>query len=334
MKKLIIIFIFFIIQRHLAAQGVGINTTNPDASAVLEIKSSDKGVLIPRVSLTSVSDNSTIILPSTSLLVYNTNSTLPNGSGFYFNGNTPQAPVWTSVSSWNLPFYAAASPDGAAFQIEVDQAAGADGVAIKGFGVNKGVGIYAQSSSGKALIVDGFLKLTGDDIAPPAVGRILTSDDDGNASWQGAIAFKATGVKGSGSEKIAKNVLTKIPFASEQYDLQESYTNSEQANHSTFTAPTRGIYRFDAMIAWEDINVLDTYATELFLRRQRNGGWLTLNESRFDTPGGNSNYMSSEVILEAGDQISIWCEQGIPDYLNLNTDQAASYFSGRLLIKL
>lgn len=35
---------------------VGIGTNNPDSSSVLELKSTTKGLLIPRVSLTSISD--------------------------------------------------------------------------------------------------------------------------------------------------------------------------------------------------------------------------------------------------------------------------------------
>ncbi len=68
---------------------VGIGTATPNASARLDINSNSKGLLIPRVSLTSVSDVSTIASPATSLLVYNTNAAMTNGNGvgfFMFNG--------------------------------------------------------------------------------------------------------------------------------------------------------------------------------------------------------------------------------------------------------
>jgi len=42
--------------RFLSAQSVGIETSAPDASARLDITSSNQGVLIPRVSLTSVTE--------------------------------------------------------------------------------------------------------------------------------------------------------------------------------------------------------------------------------------------------------------------------------------
>lgn len=65
----------------LWAQSVGIGTSTPDASARLEVSATNRGVLIPRVSLTSVTDATTISNPATSLLVYNTNASLPWGAG-------------------------------------------------------------------------------------------------------------------------------------------------------------------------------------------------------------------------------------------------------------
>lgn len=73
------------------AQTLGINTTGalPDSSAMLDIVSPNRGLLIPRVSLTSTSDTTTILNPAISLLVYNTNAAITGGSGlgyYYYNG--------------------------------------------------------------------------------------------------------------------------------------------------------------------------------------------------------------------------------------------------------
>lgn len=51
---------------------MGIGTSSPHASANLEIVSSDRGFLPPRVNLTGTSDVSTITTPATGLMVYNT----------------------------------------------------------------------------------------------------------------------------------------------------------------------------------------------------------------------------------------------------------------------
>jgi hypothetical protein len=72
----------------LAQQNIGIGTTTPNSSALLEVQSTNKGLLIPRVSLLSEIDIVTIPAPPTSLLVYNLNVLLPEGVGFYYwNGS-------------------------------------------------------------------------------------------------------------------------------------------------------------------------------------------------------------------------------------------------------
>jgi hypothetical protein len=89
------------------AQNVAINAdgTAPDASAILDLKSSSRGILIPRLALTGTTDNTTITTPSVSLLVYNT-ATAGSGNlavtpGFYYWSGT----AWTRMleSGASLP---------------------------------------------------------------------------------------------------------------------------------------------------------------------------------------------------------------------------------------
>lgn len=68
-------------------------------SAMLDVSAPDKGVLIPRVSLTSNLDIVTVPSPETSLLVYNTNTagTYPNNVSpnfYYWKGN-----AWRALGS-------------------------------------------------------------------------------------------------------------------------------------------------------------------------------------------------------------------------------------------
>lgn len=79
--------LFTICYSSTFAQNVGINTNTPDPSAILDVTATDKGFLVPRVSLHNVSNStSPINNPTTSLLVYNTNTSVTggNGAGFYF----------------------------------------------------------------------------------------------------------------------------------------------------------------------------------------------------------------------------------------------------------
>jgi hypothetical protein len=91
---------------------VGINTTSPNA--MLDVQSTNNGILIPRVQLTSILDNTTVINPNsgplpTSTLVYNNGSAgvAPNNvmAGFYYwNANAVPA-QWIPIAGnigWNI----------------------------------------------------------------------------------------------------------------------------------------------------------------------------------------------------------------------------------------
>jgi hypothetical protein len=88
-----------------AQQNVGIGTATPNASAKLDVSATNKGILIPRVNLTSLTDVATVPTPATGLMVYNTNAALSGGVGFYYNEGTTTAASWTRVqtssSAWS-----------------------------------------------------------------------------------------------------------------------------------------------------------------------------------------------------------------------------------------
>ncbi len=88
-KNISFLFIFFSFTIQVSvSQNVSINTTGVLAkpSAGLDVDFPNKGMLIPRVSLSSILDTITIPGPTNALLVFNTNSNILNGNGvgFYF----------------------------------------------------------------------------------------------------------------------------------------------------------------------------------------------------------------------------------------------------------
>lgn len=82
-------------------QNIGINSTGtaPDNSAMLDVSSSNSGLLIPRVALTSLTDATTILNPATSLLIYNTNTGGGLTAGYYYNSGTAASPNWTKFAT-------------------------------------------------------------------------------------------------------------------------------------------------------------------------------------------------------------------------------------------
>lgn len=63
---------------------VAIGTTSPNPSSVLDLTSSNRGLLIPRIELKSTNDIITIPSPATSLLIYNTTTNTDLTTGFYY----------------------------------------------------------------------------------------------------------------------------------------------------------------------------------------------------------------------------------------------------------
>jgi len=94
MKKIVIptILSFVILSLNIKAQvqNVGISTTgnSPDPSAMLDVESSDKGILIPRVSLIQTTIAAPVVSPLASLMVYNTATINDIAPGFYYWSGT------------------------------------------------------------------------------------------------------------------------------------------------------------------------------------------------------------------------------------------------------
>ncbi len=124
---LALILCFILFQTKGKAQGVAINTSgsNPASSAMLDVSSTNHGLLIPRVALTGLDDQTTIASPATYLTVYNTNAAIGNGAGMYYwsgsswnymasasNGNGSSGQVLTSQGSGHAPLWSPIPPSG------------------------------------------------------------------------------------------------------------------------------------------------------------------------------------------------------------------------------
>jgi len=82
----IIFFVGFFVTNFIVFAQLGINTdgSSPHVSSMLDIKSTNKGMLIPRVELTGTNDVATITSAETSLMVYNGAIAGDVTPGFYY----------------------------------------------------------------------------------------------------------------------------------------------------------------------------------------------------------------------------------------------------------
>jgi hypothetical protein len=83
MRK-ILVSIGLVVCSFVTTAQVGVGTATPDASAALEVVSTDKGFLIPRM---TTAQRTAISSPATALMVYDTDT----NSFWYYNGTTWQA---------------------------------------------------------------------------------------------------------------------------------------------------------------------------------------------------------------------------------------------------
>ena len=100
-KKIIVAVL--LVCSFLGNAQVGIGTSTPAASAQLDVASTNKGFLPPRIALTSTTDITTIASPVAGLMVYNTATagTSPNNvsPGIYFYTGT----AWASMVATAAP---------------------------------------------------------------------------------------------------------------------------------------------------------------------------------------------------------------------------------------
>ncbi|MBL7903915.1 MAG: fibrobacter succinogenes major paralogous domain-containing protein [Bacteroidales bacterium] len=151
---LIAVSLTFVFSVNAYSQGISISQTNapPDPSAMLDVQSTGKGMLIPR--MTQVQRDA-IPEPATGLLIYQTD----NEAGFYFNAGTPGSPSWQAI-------------------------AGSDGIWQQSgdnvYRINGNLGLGTNDPSQK-LDLNGQVRIRG---GAPGNGKVLTSDEEGNATWQ------------------------------------------------------------------------------------------------------------------------------------------------------
>ncbi|NIJ51494.1 hypothetical protein [Dyadobacter arcticus] len=340
--------LFVFAQASVLGQNVGIGTTTPDPSA-LHIDAKGKGVLFPSTYLDSETDDSNVPKPATNLLVFNTSNSLGSGAGLYYNAGTPALPNWTPTFGLKLPYFNSLNSPTVNFTVENYETSTASG-AIRGFssastGVHGesvvGVGVLARNLSGlggAALEVDGKMKIAGTGHLP-AVGKVLTSDASGNATWEGAVAFAVNGIK-DGSFQIPRQTNTKVEFKSVEYDLGGNYDGT----NSTFKVPTTGIYHLESVISWLPTAFPvpeKNFRAMVNIDRTRNGSTKTiLHEDATvemlqdpDFPAQSFN-LSIDCLLQKDDQIHVWVYYNSDEpFLYLGTPESYTRFSGRLVIK-
>jgi trimeric autotransporter adhesin len=189
------------------AQSVGIGTSTPDASAQLDITSTSKGLLIPRMNL---SQRNLIATPTAGLMIYQTDNT----PGFYFyNGS-----LWSAVSSaFALPF--ANNYTGAANALSIDMLGNLNNATFKTATYNAGSkGFFGEARGNNS--VAGYFTVAGSPTGANAlqtdVGDVLLNTTSGKVGigTSTVLAAAKLQIKSSGFGMIHTDLTDNVQVAS------------------------------------------------------------------------------------------------------------------------
>jgi len=223
----------------------GIGTLTPNASSLLDITSTTKGILIPRMTLTQ---RNAIVTPAIGLMIYQTNST----PGFYYYSGSAWIAVSAKGASRTLNNLTAPTA------VNVDLLPATTNTLNLGSSTLNWKNIYAAGSyyigSSRVLDVTGvntFIGVTGNTqntgFANTAVGyNALFSNTSGSfntANGYGALAFNRDGSynTANGSDALYSNITGKLNTADGDSALysntigQNNTATGENALHSNTT---------------------------------------------------------------------------------------------------
>lgn len=185
-KKITLSVLTLICFTSLLVAQVGIGTTTPDLSAMLDIESTNSGILIPRVELIATNSQVPIAAPTpeTGLMVFNTatDGTAPNNvtPGFYYWQGPPTS-QWIRINSgastdWAMTGNAGTTPGTGAGENYIGTTDAQDVVIATGgterMRVDATGNVGINTAPAERLHVDGNLQIDG---------ALMPGGDAGNA---------------------------------------------------------------------------------------------------------------------------------------------------------
>lgn len=205
-KVYLILFLFIVVHFGLKAQSVGINNPTPNPTSILDITSTNKGLLVPRM---TSAQRLAIITPATGLLVYDITLNI-----FYYYDGAAWRPLMIGNLDWLLAGNAGTNPAtqfigttdgvGLAFRTNNIEAMRIHSNGAIGLGISlpNPSSILDMTSTTKGVLVPRMTSAQRIAIATPATG-LLVFDTNGNffyywdgTQWvalQGNVGWSITG---------------------------------------------------------------------------------------------------------------------------------------------
>ena len=255
--------------------GVAINTDSVRAnpSAMLDVKSFDKGILIPRM---STSQRTGIVSPAKGLLVFD----IITNSFWFYSGN-----AWIEVG-------------GTSGNAGGGLPAGTTSQTLRNNGTNWAANSTLQND-GTNVTLTGQVKING---GIPGNGKVLTSDAAGLGTWNTPTydSSKNTFFRAinSVSQSFTGNLTPTFP--------SESADDGNNFSGNVFTVPANGVYQFHAETILNLTSVTSTSTIKIMIESVTNTGY---GEQSVILPTGHSGFYSLSASgmakLTAGTQMRI-----------------------------
>jgi len=329
------------IQANSTGQGVGVSATTDNNIGILAT-SNNTGTAIYGTSyrgtaanFVTQAGNSNITVKSQSL-----------GNGIAVQGLSDGGFGLQGVSKTNIGVRGS-STSGAGVLAASETGNGLTASSASGVGVSSTTttGTAAKFSApvgAKALEVAGSIKLTST-TNPHGLGKVLTSDENGFATWQGAVAFKTTGVfddnlpNSINTFQIVNSAMDpkKVNFKTVNMNFGNAYANG------VFTAPVNGIYHFNTGVLWdEQLLVLPGEFVRIDIIRQgiSGGPEVLASVTRNNLDDSESMQLTVDAYIFEGDKVSVRATAFSPDFvpkkIHNNDGKNGTWFSGHMITRM
>ncbi|MCX6266186.1 MAG: hypothetical protein NTW16_02350 [Bacteroidetes bacterium] len=200
--KHILIYIFLAISLHLHSQvAISIDSSGPDNSAMLDVKSTDKGLLIPRL---STAERNAIVSPSNSLMIFNTSTRC-------FEAYNEITSVWETFHCFECPLPQSAGAitgtsilcdNQAGVSYSVDAVTGANGYAW----AYSGTGLTISSGDNTQSITADFSMATSGNLT--VYGTNACGNGSVSANFAITVNAEIPASPTAGSNTLSQNSIT------------------------------------------------------------------------------------------------------------------------------
>jgi len=297
LKKSLLFAILLLLVNATYAQNVGINADNsmPAPSAMLDVKSDNKGMLIPRM---SEAQRNAIGAPATGLLIYQNDGT----AGFYYYNGASWQPI--SGGGDNLGNHTATTS-----------------LNMNNQNIVSAAGITATNAS---LGGNAYPTNTGTN------GQVLTTDGAGQASWAtpaggGGVDIQLLATNSNASQSLPAAVSTTSPAVVRFAAVEIAPTLGTWRGDTTFVCNSAGIYEVSCQLASAGTN--NAYPVPVLelnnVTTQRIYGNGQANVLYWQTHGKARGSLNTVIQLNVGDEIKIKGQNGLNASVVLNTGMSS-----------